>query len=256
MRTWTDFEPESGRWLRQTWVISAVAHLTLLSLVLWWPSSRPTHVVPRAITVSLLSAVPAPPPAPKPAVKAPPKAPAPKAKPVPTPKPKPKVKVLPKKAPTPVAQAPAKPRPKPVVKRKPRPEELSYDDALAKLRGELGESAPVAPTPAPIKASPRVAATAGKGAVISAELAAWTLGVKRHVKNNWIMPPEFRESGLAAELAIWVQADGAIRGQPQLLRTSGNPYYDDNAIRALSRSSPLPAPPAAGRRVLVLSAEE
>ena len=153
MRTWTDFEPESGRWLRQTWVISAVAHLCLLSLVIWWPSSRPTRVVPQAITVSLLAAVPAPPAAPKPAVKAAPKAPVPKAKPVPAPKPKPrpKIKVLPKKAPTPVAQA---------VKRKPRPEELSYDDALAKLRGDLGESAPVAPTPAPIKASTPVAATA------------------------------------------------------------------------------------------------
>jgi outer membrane biosynthesis protein TonB len=92
--------------------------------------------------------------------------------------------------------------------------------------------------------------------VISAELAAWNLAVKRHVKSHWIMPPEFRESGLAAQLAIWVQASGAIRGQPQLLRTSGNPYYDDNAIRALSRSTPLPPPPAPGRRVLILSAEE
>lgn len=253
MRIWTDFEPESGRRLRQTGVISAVAHLVLFSLLLWLPSSRPSHVVPQAITVSLLSAVPAP-PAPKPVVKAAPKAPTPKAKP--KAKPRPKVKVLPKKAPTPVAKAPAKPRPKPAVKPKPRPEELSYDDALAKLRGDLGESPPVVAAPTQAKATAHVAATAGKGVVISAELAAWNLAVKRHVKSHWIMPPEFRESGLAAALAIWVQPNGAIRGQPQLLRTSGNPYYDDNAIRALSRSSPLPPPPAPGRRVLILSAEE
>ena len=255
MRVWTDLEPESGPRWRRTVLVSAVGHGVLFCFLFWFSPAPPSTVLPQAIRVSLLAAPPAP-AAPEPQKAAPPP------KPVAQPKPKPKVKVLPKKAPTPVAKPKPKPKPKPkaqpkpVAQKKPRPEELSYDDALARLRGELGEAAPavVAPAVAPSQASAQ--ATAGRGAVISPELAAWNRAVKQHVKTHWIMPPEFRETALSAELAIWVQADGALRGEPQLLRTSGNPYYDDNAIRALSRSSPLPPPPAPGRRVLVLRAEE
>ena len=272
MRLWTDLQPDSERGLRPTWVISALAHAALFALLVWFSPEPPQYVLPQAISVSLL---PAPAASPAPAPKAAPKPATPKAAPAPKPPPKAKVKVLPKKAPTPVAKAQAKPKPKPkpkpkappkpqaqpeptpkpVAKKKPRPEELSYDDALAKLRGELGEAPPavVAPVAAPSRAAGSVT---GRGPVISPELAAWNRAVKQHVKTHWIMPPEFRESGLAAELAIFVRSDGALRGEPELLRTSGNPYYDDNAIRALSRSSPLPPPPAPGRRVLVLRAEE
>ena len=262
MRIWTDFEPDSGWRLRRTGAISAVAHAVLFSFLLWFSPEPPQYQVPQAISVNLL---PAPVVSPAPSAKAAPKPAAPKAAPAPKPPPRPKVKVLPKKAPTPAVKAPVKPKPKPKPKpqpkpqpaaqKKPRPEELSYDDALAKLRGELGEAPPaaVAPVVAPSSAAGSVV---GRGPVISPELAAWNRAVKQHVKTHWIMPAEFRESGLVAELAIFVQGDGVIRGEPQLLRTSGNPYYDDNAIRALSRSSPLPPPPAPGRRVLVLRAEE
>jgi len=38
--------------------------------------------------------------------------------------------------------------------------------------------------------------------------------------------------------------------------SSGNPFYDDNAVRALVKASPLPAPPKAGRRTIVFTPEE
>lgn len=70
------------------------------------------------------------------------------------------------------------------------------------------------------------------------------------------MPPEFRESELDAELVVEVAADGRVLGEPELVRSSGNPFYDDNAIRAIRKSSPLPPPPKAGKRTIIFKSEE
>jgi TonB family protein len=57
-------------------------------------------------------------------------------------------------------------------------------------------------------------------------------------------------------LVIDVAADGRVLGRPELVASSGNPFYDDNAVRALIRASPLPPPPKAGRQTLVFTPEE
>jgi TonB family protein len=174
------------------------------------------------------------------------------------------VKILPKDAPTPVAKP--EPAPKreaePIAKRPERPKELSYDDALAKLRGELGDDAnsplaePLARAATPAVTAAPSAGQPSAGVMVSPEVAAWNLAVMRHIRSVWITPPEFRESGLAAQLEIDVSIDGQVLGTPELVRSSGNPAYDDNAIRAVVRASPLPPAPSAGRRTLIFTSEE
>jgi len=41
-----------------------------------------------------------------------------------------------------------------------------------------------------------------------------------------------------------------------LLQSSGNPYYDDNTIRALRRTPKLPVPPKPGPIQIYLTPEE
>jgi TonB family protein len=240
---------EQRRRYQRTLLLSAVAHLFLFSL-LYSASVGPPLIPQDVLTVDLIAAVPMPP--------APKAAPAPAPKPAPAPPPPvPKVKILPKTAPS-AAARPAKPKPEPVVRRKPRPEELSYDDALAKLRDQLGESAPVEAPPEVERAEPKavVGEQTTKGVQVAPEVAAWILAVKRHVRSRWITPPEFRDSRLATELDIEVALDGRVLGDPVVVRSSGNPFYDDNALRAILKSSPLPAPPSAGRKRIIFTPEE
>ena len=228
---------------------STLLHLMILGGFAFAPSPPPV-LIPAAITVDLVAALPAPP------------APPAKAMAPPAP-PKPKVKILPKEAPTPPAVAKPKPKPKPkpepVVARRERPKELSYEDALAKLRNDVGEVPPRAATEvqASVPSDSSVQqGSARTGLLVAPELAAWNLAVMRHVRSVWITPPEFRNRGLAAQLDIDLAADGRVVGKPQLVRSSGNPYFDDNAVRAVLRASPLPAPPKAGSRSLIFTSEE
>lgn len=251
-----DLDDERRRRFRHAVVGSVVAHILGVALLGLSPEPVP-FAMPQAITVDLVAALPPPPSAASPAAK-----PEPKAVPPPPPPPKPKVKVLPEQAPTPVAKPKPKPKPepKPEPRRPERPAEMSYEDALAKLRDDIGEQAPAPPTPEPVaQATPPSPAAASKsraGVLVAPEVAAWNLAVMRHIRSVWITPPEFRETGLAAQLEIEVAADGRVLGAPEVVRSSGNPFFDDNAVRAVVRASPLPAAPKAGRRTLIFTSEE
>ncbi len=241
--------------MRRLLIFSALGHL-LLILGLMLTPGPPRFRIPPALTVDLVAAFPSSPPAPPS-----PPSPARKPEPVIAPPPKPRVKILPKQAPPAVAKPKPKPEPKPEprIQRRPRPKELAYEDALAQLRAETADSAPAIVPPVPAAAPPasaRAAARSSPGVKVAPELLAWHRAVKRHVRAVWITPPEFRNRALAAELVIDVAADGRVLGRPELVTSSGNPFYDDNAIRALIRSSPLPPPPKAGRRTLIFSPEE
>jgi TonB family protein len=244
---------EQRRRLRQMLLVSMAAHLFLVSGFYFAPSPEPIRLPP-SITVDLVASLPSPaaPPEAKPAPD-----PAPKPPPPPPP-PKPKVKILPKQAPSATAKPKVKPKPDPPPKRRERPKELSYDDALARLRADLGEEKPKAPAPqvAKAEAPPAEQPRSGKGVLVAPEVLAWNLATKRHIRSKWITPPEFRESGLATELEVQLAADGRVLGEPRLVRSSGNPLYDDNAIRAIMRSSPLPPPPKAGKRTIIFTPEE
>ena len=212
---------------------SLAAHVLVFLALILAPASS-ARLQPTVVTVDLVS--PGSLPELRPAVKA-------------RAKPKPKARAKPK--------APAKPSPKQVVipkrapkaEKKPRrapPEELDYDEAMAKLRDELGEELEEPTEPAEAAEVARAMQSASGGEKVDPEVAAWMLATRRHVRSVWVTPPEFLERPLRTVVAIDVTADGRILGEPDVVRRSGDPFWDDNAVRALLRASPLPPPPMAG----------
>lgn len=225
--------------------VSAACHV-LAAAMLGFAPSRAVPLLPPVISVDLLAALPAhqappaPAPAPaKPTPKAPPKA---VVKPPPV-APKPKKIVLPKKAPA--AKRPPKKVDRPPPKR-PKPKELDYSDALDKLREELGEPEPTTDKELLASAEPAAQPAASTGARVDPEVARWLAGMKSHVRARWVIPPEFLDRDLVTHLAVELSADGRVIGQPRVVGPSGDPFWDDSAVRAILRASPLPAPPQVG----------
>ncbi len=238
------------REFRRLLVVSALAHAALAFFLAFSPGSA--VVVPRGvIAVELVSL-----PAPAQAVTAAPKAerPAP-----PPPPPEPKQVVLPKEPAPPKPEA--KPEPKPVAKPKPEPaaappKEREYSDVLSELRAETGDEAP-APAPTPAPAEQQTAAIGSPtGQPVSPEFLAWERRARVHIRQNWVVPPSFRNEPLRTSIVVDLDAAGAIVGEPRIVKRSGNPWYDDGVVRSLQKASPLPPPPEPGEWSFVFVADE
>jgi TonB family protein len=218
---------------------SAAAHalLALLLGVRFLPEMElaPTPVMVDLIAPSQLAAAVAPaaaPAKPKPALE--------------------KVVVLPKEKPQPPRpKAPEPPRaepqakPKPVPRpepAKPEPPAKSSEELLAELRSRVearGESAPA--VIAALRAS-----QAGR---FDPEMAVYHRKVLALLQSNWVGVRAFgSDPSLEARFSVRVDGAGKIL-EVDLVRSSGNPFYDDSAERAIRKSAPLPAPP---RGALVL----
>ena len=238
-------ERERREWRRRLW-LSLGVHLAVIGLFAFTPGTS-VPAAPVAMRVSVVSAVPAaksPGESKAVVAKAAPRpqpAPAPKEKP--KPKPKADTKVLPKQAPKAVPKKKPQPRPEQPT------EELELDDALDRLRGELGETAE--PTvhellEAANQSGPR--ASDATGSQSDGEVDEWRGAVQRHVRKRWITPPEFLNRGLKTLLAVMLTSDGTVLNV-RIERSSGDPFADDNAVRALRKASPLPPPPEPGENL-------
>lgn len=213
---------------------------------------------------------PAPPP-PKPAAAEPaPPEPAPPTPPVV----KAPVQVLPEESPGRIRKAPpevtkpavvakVQPAPTPPVVRPKREKELSYEDAMAALDEELGvdeTAALLRPRPDPSEAEdssgqPEASEVSQAGVRVSPELTKWFLDTRRLIQSKWVTPPDFRNRGLSTTLELKLSAAGDVIGTPKVVRSSGDPFFDDNAVSALFKASPLPPPPFPGRQIFVFNAE-
>jgi colicin import membrane protein len=236
------------RELRSFLLASSVVHLGLLAVFVYTPRSE-VSVLRGVVTVELVAApaiakaaLPAPKPTPPP-----PPAPA-KSKKVVLPAepttPKPKPKPVPKK----VIAKPPPPIPAPVPEQK-------YEDVLAQLREESGENTP----PVEIAAvAPALTGPIGSpdGRAVSPEVAAWMKRAKIHMRKNWVVPPGFRTQFLEALVEVDLTPSGLVRGTPRVTRGSGNPWYDEGVVRAIQKSSPLPAPPEAGKWNMMFTPED
>jgi colicin import membrane protein len=165
--------------------------------------------------------------------------------------PKPKKVVLPAEPTTPKVKPKVV---KPEVIEKPAPAK-EYEDVLAQLRAESGEDAP--PTEI-AQAAPAAIGSPGSptGVAVSPEVALWLKRAKIHVRKHWVLPAGFRNEALEAHVEVNLDASGGVRGTPRLSRRSGNPWYDEGVIRAIQKSSPLPAPPEAGKWTFVFLPED
>lgn len=272
--TW-DMEHDDRRRFRRMLLASGIAHATLLVVLAAAPQGSQPLDLSAAITVDLLAA-PGPPPAAKaaavakapapkppapPAAKAEPVPPPPTAEPVPPPPPpppKPSTTVLPKeavKAPEQVKPTPPVPQPvaKPAAKPAPQPQkQASIDDVLSQLRAEAGETDPAPIEEARVDPSDLAAADVtgtggGGGSVkVSPEVMAWLKSARIHVRKSWVLSAGFRLEPLAAQIRVNLDAAGNVLGEPEVVRRSGNPWYDESVLRAIQKASPLPAPPRAG----------
>jgi TonB family protein len=270
-------DDEERRRVRKAMSISIGIHLALFVALVIAPSARLTPM-PQTIAVELVAGSRiAPPAAPRPAGRpkpAPPppaaKPPPPQAAPEPAPPPPPKapVQVLPENAPKPdkkVKQAPVE-KPKEVAKAKPakQPEkDLSYEDAMKSLDEELGEDETEdLLAPAPSRPAPRTAAESSgqaesrAGVQLSAEETAWMVATRRLIQSKWVTPSGFRGRGLKTGMELRLSASGEVIGEPVVIHSSGDPYFDDNAVRAVISVSPLPAPPRSGKTTFIFSSEE
>ena len=79
---------------------------------------------------------------------------------------------------------------------------------------------------------------------------------RRLIQSKWVTPSNFSGRGLQTVMKLQLSASGAVIGEPEVVRTSGDPYFDDNAVKAVIMVSPLPAPPRAGTTTFVFSSEE
>ncbi len=253
-----------GRFL----LFSMLGHVGLVGFLLFSPG--PEIRLPKGvIAVDLSIGMPAPPASrAKPAAKQTEAAAKPESKPPPPPPKQTKATVLPKDA----QRAPEKKKPeakKPTpVRKELRPEEVpkqqeqsyedvldelreddkpSYDAALEDLRNEAPESAPRGSS-LPI-GDPN-------GAPISPEDAAWMRKVKLHLQRDWRAPAQFSHDRLVSLLEVELDAAGNVVSAARMLRSSGNPWYDEEAQRALKRANPLPPPPRAGSYSIAFDSQE
>jgi len=257
------------RRLRNGALVSLALHgLVVASLAVSPPRAVPP--LPAVLSVDLV-AIPAAARAPRAPARpkaAPKPAPAPEpAAPPPPPPPKAPVQVLPEEAPRKIREV--KPEPKPAAKpapapkpvpRPPRKQPLSYEDAMAALDDELGpDESPDLLQPRPTADAPATDSSgspgAPRGVVVSPEILAWSEATTRLIQSKWVTPTTFRGRGLATTLELELSAGGDVLGTPRVLRSSGDPFFDDNAVRAVLKVNPLPPPPRAGVTSFVFRSE-
>lgn len=243
----------------------------------------------RAAAPARSQPAPAPAPEPQPAPAAPPAPaplPPPAAQPAPAPLPPPapvkKQVVLPKQPEVPKPKPEPRPEPKPrqEPKLEPKPEPVpqrreldpseykpqqaqteEYEDVMAKLRAEAGEpSAEPAPTPPatpqPVQVASAAASDAGVGRPVDPEVAAWMRLAKIHIRRSWVVTHGFRMQPLETRVMVRLDGAGSVLGEPEILRRSGNPWYDDGVVRGIQKASPLPPPPEAGEWEFIFVPED
>ncbi len=257
-------EAAQRRELRRAIALSGMLHLVIGAAFYFAPPLMArSPELPGIITVDLV-AMPAiagaaasrPPPAPAP----PEPIPATPTPPKPPPPPKREV-VIPE---TPRREAKPKPKPKAPPKPPeddpppPRDDEVEYDDLLAELRAERGEAPPAEVARAETQpAAPSTPSAGGGGTVqVSPEVARWLRQADRHVKRFWVVPLGLQDAPLVVTLDVRLDASGALLGEPRITKRSGNPWFDEGAVRAVEKAAPLPAPPEAGTWPFVFRPED
>lgn len=64
----------------------------------------------------------------------------------------------------------------------------------------------------------------------------------QHVKQNWSLPEWLAKRDFKAQARVFIDSHGNILGR-KIIKSSGNPSYDEEVLATIDRSSPFPTPP-------------
>lgn len=64
----------------------------------------------------------------------------------------------------------------------------------------------------------------------------------RHIKQNWALPEWLAKRDLSAQVRVNIDARGLVISK-KIVKSSGNPNYDEEVLATIEKSSPFPPPP-------------
>ncbi len=139
---------------------------------------------------------------------------------------------------------------KPEVKKVDKQREKRMDSALAKIRSieklkQQAESEEENETIGAIVKGNKVSpGTSLSGEAKEAAEVSYFERVRDRVSEHWSLPPWLARQELSAQMLIQIDKQGRITRQ-KLVKSSGNPQFDEAITRALKDAQPLPTPPQA-----------
>lgn len=71
----------------------------------------------------------------------------------------------------------------------------------------------------------------------------YTADVYRHIMDNWSAPAYFKNRNLKTHVMVRFDENGNVLAK-EIVKSSGNPAFDELVLNAIQKSSPVPAPPA------------
>ncbi|WP_019864102.1 cell envelope integrity protein TolA, partial [Methylovulum miyakonense] len=119
--------------------------------------------------------------------------------------------------------------------------EKAKAEAAAKAKAEAAEKAKAeAAEKAKAEAVEKAKAEAAAKAKADAELAELIKKLQRKVEGSWIRPPDASQ-GLHCTILVRLTSDGTVI-DAEVIQSSGDEMFDNSAINAVNRASPLPVP--------------
>lgn len=118
---------------------------------------------------------------------------------------------------------------------------LKQDSALDRIKEELKkEQLKKGPTPT-FKGNQITVGTEMRG-LVRAQHDEYVGQIERSIRSNWALPEWLANKGLRAQVQVKISNRGEV-AEIKLLKSSGNPSFDENVMGTVKRSSPLPPPP-------------
>jgi colicin import membrane protein len=94
-----------------------------------------------------------------------------------------------------------------------------------------------------IEASAKGSGALGKGMQIASD--SYYAEIIRKIEDEYVVPPNFDSTGVDVVLiSINIDSKGNVVGFPTIEKKSGNDLFDQAALRAITKASPLPPPPS------------
>ncbi|MGZ3769275.1 MAG: energy transducer TonB [Bdellovibrio sp.] len=70
----------------------------------------------------------------------------------------------------------------------------------------------------------------------------YSADLDRHIKQNWSLPEWLAKRDFKAQVRVYIDSRGNIIDR-KIVKSSGNPSYDEEVLATIDRSSPFPIPP-------------